>query len=214
MKRTSSKIMAAAALLFLLAAGIYVILQNKNTTVSNGELAGTAGQAAEEGIAQPVAQLAVQEPFENVKPGTETLRIEDPSRPSIHTLSTGTVLRVPANAFSEAGGTLVTDPVQLTFREFHSAAEIIVSGIPMRVPKADGTEEWLQTAGMYEINGTSNGQPIDIASGKAIEVDLRSQTGGDYDFWIFDKASGSWVNQGAGGAPKPQRSCCGGAGRR
>lgn len=199
MKSITSKAIVAAVILSLLAAGVYTIL------ISNHSKPGKASateQGAREGMGQPAARLVVDEPFENIKPKTEALRIEDPSRPSIHTLSTGTVLRVPANAFADADGNTITAPVQLTFREFHSAAEIIASGIPMRIPKADGEEEWLQTAGMYEINGASGGRPVDIAEGKAIEVDLLSKTGGAYDFWIFGRESGRWENQGAGGEPK------------
>ncbi|MCB0581289.1 MAG: hypothetical protein KDD10_18505 [Phaeodactylibacter sp.] len=202
MKSRTSKIIIAAALLALLAAGAYSVFQQDN--VGQKAAAGTpaAGEAAQEPseAAQPAGKLVVDAPFEHVEIAPKALLIQDPGQPSIHRLPSGTVLRVPANAFAGAGGAPVTTPVQLSFREFHSAAEIIASGIPMRVPNAEGGEEWLQTAGMYEINGTSEGQPVEIASGKFIEIDLSSQVGGDYDFWIFDKESGRWANQGTAAA--------------
>lgn len=203
MKSRTSKIIAAAAILLLLAAGTYFVSRQDNVG-QDAANAPAAGEAAAESAdaAQPDARLVVDAPFENVEIAPEALLIQDPGQPSIHRLPSGTVLRVPANAFAGADGALIATPVQLSFREFHNAAEIIASGIPMRVPKADGGEEWLQTAGMYEINGTSEGRPVEIASGKSIEVDLSSKVGGNYDFWVFDKESGRWINQGAAAAPE------------
>lgn len=202
MKATTTKIALAAAAAMLLAAAAYRMLQHGNPNASK---AGAAAEQAAPGGAEAVpAKLAIEEPFENVKTKAEELLIENPGRPSTLRLASGTVLTVPANAFVNVNGGPVAGPVRLRFREFHEAADIIASGIPMRIPKAEGEEGWLQTAGMFEIYGTSEGQAVEIAPGKAIEVDLASRVGGDYDFWIFDRQSGQWANQGPAGAPQQE----------
>lgn len=201
MKITTSKIIVAAAATTLMAAATYTILQN-DTDGPRAKQTSSSEMANQESTQQAFAQLAVEEPFEEVRLEAEVLLIEDPSQPSIHELPSGTVIKVPANAFADAGGETVATPVQLSFREFHNAAEIIASGIPMRIPKAEGEEDWLQTAGMFEIDGSSEGQPVEIAEQKAIEVGLLSREGGEYDFWIFDGQAGRWANQGAAESPQ------------
>ncbi|MEZ4954590.1 MAG: hypothetical protein R2825_13560 [Saprospiraceae bacterium] len=117
-------------------------------------------------------------------------------------LSSGSSIDVPAAAFVNANGSPVTGDVDIAFREFHNAAEIIASGIPMKVFKENGKEEWMQSAGMYEINGSQNGQPVFVAPGKTLNVNLVSEVDGAYDFWKFDEESGNWDNLGVS-TPQP-----------
>jgi hypothetical protein len=133
----------------------------------------------------------------------ELLRIEDPSQPVVLKLRSGTELRVPANSFLNEAGEVVSEPVEIRFREYHEAAEIIASGIPMHTHDEDDKREWLQTAGMFEIRGYSKGRPIAIAQGRAITVDLASKVDGAYDFWLFDEGRSTWANQGITNSPQP-----------
>src|SRR5690242_3550896 len=45
--------------------------------------------------------------------------------------STGTNIQIPANALVDKDGFPVTGDVQLLYREFHHAEDILLSGIPM-----------------------------------------------------------------------------------
>ncbi|NJN77433.1 MAG: hypothetical protein HC803_03155 [Saprospiraceae bacterium] len=61
--------------------------------------------------------------------------------------------------------------VDISYREFHDAAAIIASGIPMTNSEGD---KYMETAGMFEINGSQNGQEVGIADDKEIEVKMGS----------------------------------------
>jgi len=99
------------------------------------------------------------------------------------TLATGTVLRVPKNAFQYADGTPVTEKVILKMREFHDAASVIASGIPM---KHEGHD--FESAGMFELRGeVASGRSVQMA--KTIEVDLATNAEQEdaYSQWYLEE---------------------------
>ena len=142
--------------------------------------------AVKQDISPAFSEFDVEAQTVTVK-GTEAQSLELPS---------GSSIDVPAAAFVDADGKAVEGDVDIVFREFHNAAEIIASGIPMKVMGEDGEEGWMQTAGMYEINGSQNGNPIFIAEGKSLNVNLVSDVDGEYGFWNFDEEAGNWDNLG------------------
>lgn len=129
----------------------------------------------------------------NVKPGIYSI---DNRWDTLVVLPSGTTLHVPASIFITLDGQPVTEPVDLHFREFHRPSELLSSGIPMRV-KRDAPNQWLQTAGMFEINGTVKNRPVKILPGKSMMVNLISHVNGSYDPWKFDRATENWDLQGA-----------------
>ncbi len=151
-------------------------------------------------------KYAVRPPFEdakiNVAPTSHTVQ---PGQSTTLTLPTGTTIVVPAAVFVTLDGQPVTKPVDIQFREFHNAAQIIASGIPMKVRGPNGEEDWMQTAGMFEIKGFSEGREVKIVPGKAVTVNLASEVSGEYPVWYFDPAAGNWAQQGANNpTPNPE----------
>lgn len=141
-------------------------------------------------------KLAVNQPFKNINQRPSVLTHKNVEKAQDFTMNSGTVIRVPANAFEHVDGRPVEGAVELKFTEMHKASEIITSGIPMKYIDDKGELQWMQSAGMFEIQGLQNGQPVKIAEGKTIEVDLRSDVEGDYDFWVLDEEKGNWINEG------------------
>ena len=141
-------------------------------------------------------RLAIRQPFENVRQEPKTLTHKDPEKPGSYTLESGTVIHIPAQAFEYLDGAPVEGPVDIEFTEMHTAAEIITSGIPMKYIDEQGQVQWMQSAGMFQIEGFQNERPVRIAEGKTIDVDLASEVAGDYDFWVFDEEKGNWINEG------------------
>lgn len=139
--------------------------------------------------------------FASINVATQHLTVKGSDAQTLE-LPSGSSIDVPTAAFVDANGSPVKGDVDITFREFHNAAEIIASGIPMKVFKENGKEEWMQTAGMYEINGSQNGQPVFVAPGKTLNVNLVSDVDGEYDFWKFDEDAGNWDNLGVS-TPQP-----------
>lgn len=193
-KRSPFKVVAAIAAL-ITAGGIYYY----STQEPGGQ---TTPDVASNTETQPV-KLNVAPPFSgekiNVAP---TIRVIQPEKPTVLTLKTGATITIPAAVFVTLDNRPVTKPVEIHFREYHKAHEIIASGIPMRVYDAQGKEQWMQTTGMFDVQGYSEGQPVKIAEGKTITVDLPSNTDGNCEFWYFDPKIGNWEVLGAAPAQR------------
>ncbi len=152
------------------------------------------------------AKLTVNEPFEQVKSEYETYVIAEPASASQIKFSTGATAKVPAMAFVDADGLPVKEEVVIRYREFHDAADIITSGIPMNLINEQGQEEWFQTAGMFEIRGFRDNEEVFLANGKTIDISMLSQTSGDYDTWFFDEKQGNWTKTGRSENPELTRA--------
>ncbi len=111
-------------------------------------------------------------------------------------LDNGTTIEIPANAFVDANGNAIDSEINISYREFHTAADILASGIPMKASH-NGIDGDMQTAGMFEINASSNNQEVFVAEGKDIGVNMATNVDGDnYDFWELNEESGAWKNLG------------------
>jgi hypothetical protein len=159
-------------------------------------------QAAEVDQALTKAPL-LRAPLAQITEKGEHLMIENPGEPSSFTLKSGTTIRIPAKAFKNANGEIVREPVRVQIREYRDAAEIIASGIPMRVHQEDGSEEWMQTAGMFSVDAYCNGSEVQLAEGKTMDINFISLVDGDYDFWKFDEKQANWDNIGSSENPTP-----------
>lgn len=93
----------------------------------------------------------------------------DPVKGEEITYESGSILKIPENAFVDKEGNPVTDSVTIMYREFRNILDIILSGIPMTCDSA-GTTYNFQTAGMFEIQGTVNNEEIYIENGKSLEL--------------------------------------------
>ena len=117
-------------------------------------------------------------------------------------IATGTKITIPSNAFIDANGTPINGKVAVNYREFHTVTDVVACGIPMRCSKGE-EQGFLKTAGMFELRASADGQPLAIADGKKIEVDMASyKDGSEYDFYYFDEDKQAWQQTGTG-TPKP-----------
>ncbi len=99
----------------------------------------------------------------------------------------GSSIEIPANAFVDKSGKPVTGKVALKYREFHTASDILASGIPMLSNDESGNAKSFESGGMFEISATSNGEEIDIAKDKKINVHMASDVAGDFDFYYLEE---------------------------
>ena len=116
----------------------------------------------------------IQPPLKNVKVEFDTLQM-DASEAKTFSFETGTTINVPKDAFVDENGNPIKGKVELKFREFHNAAQIIASGVPMVYDSA-GIKKPFESAGMFDIRGFKDGKPVFIANDKNIEVNLASYT--------------------------------------
>ena len=151
----------------------------------------------------PVQKLAVAPPSPGIDPANTYFTVPSDKAHTIQ-LDNGGSIEIPEAAFVYENGDPVTENVQLSYREFHSPAEIIGSGIPMKVLAENGDHAWMQTAGMFQIEGSVNGRPVLVAPEKSLTVNMASEVDGEYDFWRFEDEQGNWANLGSGSpAPNP-----------
>ncbi|MCB0477532.1 MAG: hypothetical protein KDC84_05185 [Crocinitomicaceae bacterium] len=99
--------------------------------------------------------------------------IVDVSKGAVIKTDQGSIIRIPENAFVDQEGKLVNGEVAIKFEEFHDFADIAESGIPMFYDSA-GVRSDLRSAGMFRIEGTQKDQPVEVAEGKKLGVDLAS----------------------------------------
>ncbi|MEM1320844.1 MAG: hypothetical protein AAGG75_11345 [Bacteroidota bacterium] len=92
----------------------------------------------------------------------------------VYEYENGSRLIVPPAAFIDAKGQTVQGDVSIRYREFHDFVDFFLSGIPMEYDSA-GIKYQLESAGMVEIYAEQNGQRLNVAPGKKIDVELVSE---------------------------------------
>ncbi len=104
-------------------------------------------------------------------------------------LPNGTKLNIPQNAFVDKNNQPIEGKVQLHYREFHEAAQILASGIDMTYDSAGITQQF-ESAGMFELRGFQQENPVFIAPDKNIEVKMASfVAGNDFRFYYYDQTN-------------------------
>ncbi len=113
-------------------------------------------------------------------------------------LKNGGSITVPKNAFKLTTGDPASGKATLRFREYHDAAEVYLSGIPMGYK--GGTFE---TAGMFEIRAEQEGQTLELQEEKRINIDLASRVGDKgFNSYALDEELGQWVDEKENNAKK------------
>lgn len=113
-----------------------------------------------------------EKPIENVDVTIQKL-IADANNGDTLYLANDTRIIIPNNAFVDGLGNPIKGKVDIDFQEYHTEAEVILSGIPMQYDSA-GTDYTLETDGMFKISGTQNNKRVEIAPNKNISVKTQS----------------------------------------
>lgn len=102
-------------------------------------------------------------------------------------------IKIPKNAFIDKKGETIIGDVEIQFREFHDQADIVASGIPMKYDSA-GIQSHLESAGMIDIKGFQNNDPIFINPKKEITVELQSTQSADkFNMYALDTVAQNWI---------------------
>jgi len=105
-------------------------------------------------------------------------------------------IRIPANSILDANGKEVTEQVKISFREFHTNSEILVSGIPMHYDSS-GTRMYFESAGMFEIKAQIADKPgseeLAIHQEKPIQVSWTSKSNDTYfNQYFYNQDKNEW----------------------
>ncbi len=108
----------------------------------------------------------------------------------------GTKIQIPSDAFVDKNGNNVVGKVDITYRGFHDQTDLLLSGIPMDYDSG-GTKYVFSSAGMVDINGYSNGDPVFIKDGKSLNVSILSDFNDDkYNLYQLDTVNKKWICKG------------------
>jgi archaellum component FlaF (FlaF/FlaG flagellin family) len=112
------------------------------------------------------------------------------------TYSNGSTISIPANAFVNVNGKMVSDSVEIRYREFHDPLDIFLSGIPMTYDSA-GTAYTLESAGMIEITAFDKGEALNLDKEKTIKISMVSTNNEErFNLYELDTISKNWVYKG------------------
>jgi hypothetical protein len=136
---------------------------------------------------QPQSIEIKRQVFEKFDVKTNDLAV-DAEKGKTLTFDNGTSIVIPENAFVDAKGNAIKGDVEVKYREFHDATDIIASGITMVYDSA-GQKYNFETAGMFEIRANQNEHPVFVAQGKNIQVNLASHQDGSYNFYYLQEGS-------------------------
>lgn len=96
----------------------------------------------------------------------------------------GTIIKIKANSFvSQQTGQSITEPINFKVAEYYKISDILLSNL-----STTSNGQLLETAGMVNINVTSNNQPLKLMKGKTIEISFPTKKK-ENDMQLF---SGSW----------------------
>ena len=132
--------------------------------------------------------------------GLQSFQLETPTNKFVVSINKNNVLvtlknsriTVPANAFIDKIGNEVEGKVDLIFKEYQTVGEILASEIPMVYTNQNGEKEDFESAGMFEIRASQNGEDIKLKPGKKIKVELVTPESGNFNFYQLNDQNQNW----------------------
>ncbi len=175
--KTKAKFAMAASVLLAAVGGTFLYQNSKNSTSSHVELLADIQKVSD---VKPI--------FSNTDVAFKHLVVKTEVGANFK-LPNGTKIEVPQDAFVDKNNKPIVGNVDLEYREFHNAAQILASGIPMTYDSAGVTQQF-ESAGMFEIRGFQDNKPVFIAKNKGIDVDMASFVkGDDFRFYYLDQTN-------------------------
>ncbi len=105
----------------------------------------------------------------------------------------GSLVLVPRGAVVYEDGSEVKGEYVIKFKEYHTLADFISSGIIMGAKNEEGEFSSFISDGMFSIEGIKEGKKLKIADNKEIEVKVAAYKGdGDYPLWKYNVSSKQW----------------------
>jgi len=173
--KSISKWIALAASVIVVTIASFFLLKNGDKTKSNAA-SSTASLKKKEFKQKPSQKFIINS-----------------ERDTVIEFETGTLLRIPSQAFLASNGQLITGKVELQYREFHNVGEILMSGIPMEYDSAQKRQDF-ESAGMFEISAFQNNQSLATNPSKLIEVNMASldKSKTKFNQYNFDSKTKKW----------------------
>ena len=171
--------------LFLL---ILIALTISITSCNNNKQVKAETSSAELAITKRIFEDSV---LNSIEGQTKTFTINPVKQQSLVSKK-GIRLSIPANAFVTASGEKPTGNIKVKISEYHTAADILISKIPMQYQTASGLVQ-MESAGMFNIEASAKGKPLQLAQGKKIGLQVPSKNkDADFNLYYFDPVTNEW----------------------
>ena len=115
----------------------------------------------------------------------------DNSKGGVFSHPSGSQIHIPANAVVYENGKPVFGNYTVSYTEYRNPAEILFSGLPMEFKDKTGSYLF-NSAGMYEIRGTKDGQKLTLQKDITIDFNCTKNEAG-VNFYQMDDQSGEWT---------------------
>ncbi len=137
----------------------------------------------------------VQPPLAGMQKEFASYKISRKNGGSIHYAS-GSIIKIPANAFINKNGNPVSDSVEIKYREFHNPLDIFLSGIPMNYDSAE-KKYTFESAGMLEILAFDREENLMLNENTSIEISMASSDKDSrFNLYELDTVNKNWVCKG------------------
>lgn len=133
----------------------------------------------------------IQSPSKSLKTPYTVYKVNNAKGATIKHPSS-TKIKIPQNSFVDKQGKEVIGDVLIEYKEFHDMGDVIANGIPMAYDSA-GKKYNLETAGMFDIRGSQNGEAVFIRPEKNLEIELASTTTEEkFNQYYLDTLERNW----------------------
>ncbi len=168
---------------------LYTLLKKQNQTTRHETLTTTTSQAS---LTTPAPKKrTVNAPSDRLTIPYARYRVSAGKGGSI-THGSSSKIKVPAGCFVNKKGEEIVGDVTIEYREFHDHGDVIASGIPMAYDSANAKYNF-ESAGMFDIRGYQDGEPVFIKPDKTLEVQLASRTPDNrFNQYFLDTVAGNW----------------------
>ena len=111
--------------------------------------------------------LALHAPFKQAQKAFASFELDADKGDTIHHVSGSTII-VPAAAFVDKAGKPINGKVDIQYREFDDPVDLFLAGIPQKME-----DQHLQTAGLMQIQGFQDGEPVFINKDRKLQMELK-----------------------------------------
>lgn len=114
------------------------------------------------------------------------------SKKNLFVSKKGIKISIPENAFVTSSGEKPKGNVSVKISEYHNPADILISGIPMQYKTNNGPVQ-MESAGMFNIEATAAGKPLQLAKGKEIAMQMPTKNSDtNFNLYYFDASTNEW----------------------
>ncbi len=123
---------------------------------------------------------------------TESIVISNIEKGCNWITKSNTAVIIKPNSLIDKSGDAATGEVTLVIKEYKDAVDAVLAGIPMEYDSADYTYNF-RTRGMFELRAYKDGEDLQIADNKRVEVLLSSYSSRkSFNTYYFDTISNKW----------------------